>query len=59
MRAFALVSDLVPSEAVELYLRKEDAIDAMNAAITDEPQWVDVLHVEAVDLRWRARRTRG
>jgi hypothetical protein len=38
VRAFALVSDLSPVEAVELYLREEDALEAMRAAITDEPQ---------------------
>jgi hypothetical protein len=50
MRAFALVSDLAPAEAVELYLREEEAVKAMEAAIGDEPQWVDVLRVEPVVL---------
>jgi hypothetical protein len=50
VRAFVLVSDLASKEAVEVFLREEDALAALDAAVADVPQWVDVLHVEAVDL---------
>ena len=50
MKAFALVSDLGGIEAVEIYLREQDAVEALDAALRDVPEWADVLHVEAVDL---------
>ena len=41
---------LAPENAVELFVRKEDAVAAMEAAIADEPDWVSLLRVEPVDL---------
>jgi hypothetical protein len=35
---------------VEVYLRWEDALASMQAAIRDEPQWVNVLRIELVNL---------
>jgi hypothetical protein len=50
VQAFALVSDLGGNEAVEIYVREQDAVEALDAAVWDVPQWVNVLHVERVDL---------
>jgi hypothetical protein len=59
VRAFAIVSVLAPEEAVELFLREEEALAAVQAAILDVPGWEGVLRVEAVDLReTQPRRTR-
>jgi hypothetical protein len=50
MQAYALVTDLAPSEAVELYLREEDALHVMREVLHNEPGWRDLLHVLPVEL---------
>lgn len=49
MRAYALV-ELGDSEAIDLFLREEDARAALEDAIGDEPQWAGLLSVEEVEL---------
>lgn len=49
MRAYALV-ELGDSEAIDLFLREEDARVALEDALRDEPQWAGLLHVEAIEL---------
>jgi hypothetical protein len=52
MRAFALV-ELGDSEAIDLFLREEDARQALEECLRDEPDWVGTLYVEAVELNER------
>jgi hypothetical protein len=33
-----------------LFLREEDACCALEDALRDEPEWVGLLHVEAIEL---------
>jgi hypothetical protein len=52
-RSTVLVYALVSSQArdaVELYVRREDAQAALLDALEDVPEWQDVLRVEAVVL---------
>jgi hypothetical protein len=53
MRAYALV-ELGDSEAIDLFLREEDAQEALEAALHDEPCWAGTLTVEPVELDERA-----
>jgi hypothetical protein len=53
MHAFALV-ELGDSEAIELFLREEDARRALEEILGDEPQCVGLLCVEAIELDERA-----
>jgi hypothetical protein len=50
VRAFAIVSVLAPEEAVELFLREEEALAEVRAAILDVPEWKDLLRIEVDDL---------
>jgi hypothetical protein len=52
VRAFVLV-ELGDSEAIDLFLREEDAQAALEDAIRDEPDWACVLSVEAIELDGR------
>lgn len=49
MRAFALV-ELGDSEAIELFLREEDARRALAECPSDEPDWAGTLFVEQIEL---------
>jgi hypothetical protein len=49
MRAYALV-ELGDSEAIDLFLREEDAEAALQDALRDEPEWVGLLSVAPVEL---------
>ena len=49
MRVYALV-ELGDSEAIDLFLREEDARQALGDALADEPDWIGTLYVEAVEL---------
>jgi len=44
VRAFTLV-ELGDSEAIDLFLREEDARAALEDAIRDEPDWAGLLYV--------------
>jgi hypothetical protein len=47
---YLLISDEAPSEAVDVYLRRDDAEAALRAALDDEPEWQENLHVEKAEL---------
>jgi hypothetical protein len=49
VRAFALV-ELGDPEAIDLFLREEDARRALKEALGDEPGWASVLRVEEIEL---------
>ena len=49
VRAFALV-ELCDSEAIDLFLREEDAKQALADALRDEPSWAGKLWVEPIEL---------
>jgi hypothetical protein len=49
VRAFALV-ELGDSEAIDLFLREEDARRAVEQALRDEPEWTGLLYVKAIEL---------
>jgi hypothetical protein len=49
VRAFALV-ELGDSEAIDLFLREEDARRALEAGLQDEPNWIGTLFVEPIEL---------
>jgi hypothetical protein len=53
MRAYALV-ELGDSEAIDLFLREEDAQAALEDALNDEPGWTGTLTVEPIELDERA-----
>jgi hypothetical protein len=49
VRAYALV-ELGDSEAIDLFLREEDAERALEECLQDEPQWAGLLRVGLVEL---------
>ena len=49
MRAFVLV-EIGDSEAIDLFLREEDAQAALEDALHDEPGWAGTLTVEPIEL---------
>ncbi|HSC73447.1 MAG TPA: hypothetical protein VLB89_04720 [Gaiellaceae bacterium] len=49
MRAFALV-ELGDSEAIDLFLREEDARRALEECLADEPDRVGMLYAEPVEV---------
>ena len=49
MQAFALV-ELGDNEAIDVFLRQEDAYDALNRILADEPQWLCLLYVAPIKL---------
>ena len=42
--------ELGDSEAIDLFLREEDARTALEDAIRDEPEWAGLLYVKPVEL---------
>lgn len=49
MRAYALC-ELGDQEAIDLFLRREDAFTALADAVWDEPDWAGLLYVAPVEL---------
>ena len=49
MRFWALVDHFV-EEAIELYLTREQAEQALRDLLTDEPEWAGMFEVEVVGL---------
>jgi hypothetical protein len=53
MQAYALVTALDSDEAVDVFLRREDAEAALAGCLRDEPSWIDVLSVVGIELHER------
>ena len=49
MRFFGLV-DLSLAEAIELYVRREDAERTLAELLRDEPQWRSLFRIEEIEL---------
>jgi hypothetical protein len=49
MRAYAL-ADVGDHLAVDVFLRREDAFEALEDALRDEPRWAGNLHVVPIEL---------
>jgi hypothetical protein len=49
MQVYALIQKS-DSQAIDVFLSKEDAERALADCLGDEPDWVDLLGIEAVDL---------
>lgn len=52
MRAYALV-ELGDDQAVDVFVRREDAFAALDDAIKDEPDWAGMLSVVPIELESR------
>lgn len=49
MTAFALV-ELGDSQAVDVFVKREDAFAALEDALRDEPDWAGTLYVVPIEL---------
>jgi hypothetical protein len=49
MRAYAL-AEIGGRLAVEVFVRSEDAFDALDDAVRDEPEWLTTLFVAPIEL---------
>jgi hypothetical protein len=49
VRAYALM-EIGDDQAVDVFLRREDALAALEDAITDEPGWMEILYVAPIEL---------
>jgi hypothetical protein len=49
VRAWALV-ELGDQEAIDVFVRKEDALKALEDAVNDEPEWNGSLFVAPIEL---------
>jgi hypothetical protein len=49
MRAFAL-AEIGRSEAIDVYLRREDAWAALEEILNDDPDWAGALFVTPIEL---------
>jgi hypothetical protein len=49
VRAYALV-ELGDRLAVDVFLKRDDALAAPNDALRDEPQWAGTLYVAPIEL---------
>jgi hypothetical protein len=49
VRAYALV-ELGDAEAIDLFLREEDAQAPLEDVLGDEPDWAGLLYVAAIEL---------
>jgi hypothetical protein len=49
MRAYAL-AEIGDRLAVDLFVRREDAFEALDEALRDEPQWAGALFVAPIEL---------
>jgi hypothetical protein len=56
MRAYALV-ELGDSQAIEVFLRSDDAFTALADALSDEPDWIYLLSVVPIELDEREMST--
>ena len=53
VRVYALV-ELGDQEAIDVFLRREDAFAALADCVRDEPDWAWLLYVEPIELDERA-----
>ena len=53
MQVYALV-ELGDQEAIDVYLRREDAFAALADCVRDEPSWAGLLYVAPIELDERA-----
>lgn len=49
MRAYALV-EIGDDQAVDVFVRREDAFAALEDAIKDEPDWAGILYIVPIEL---------
>ena len=49
MRVYALV-DLGDQEAIDVFIRREDAFAALRDCLRDEPDWTGFLYVAPIEL---------
>jgi hypothetical protein len=49
--------ELADHEAIDVFVRKEDALKALEDACTDEPQWEGTLFVAPIELDERDQNT--
>ncbi|HEY8629201.1 MAG TPA: hypothetical protein VIL73_01485 [Gaiellaceae bacterium] len=49
MRAYALV-EIGDEQAVDVFVRREDAVAALEDAIKDEPDWAGILYIVPIEL---------
>jgi hypothetical protein len=49
VRAYALV-EVGDREAIDLFLRREDAVAALEGCVRDEPDWEGLLYVVPIEL---------
>jgi hypothetical protein len=50
---YALITAESPEEAVDVFLRREDAEAALAGCLQDEPDWRDVLSIVPIELDGR------
>jgi hypothetical protein len=50
MDAYALITAESPEEAVDVFLRREDAEMALAECLHDEPDWAGLLRVVPIEL---------
>jgi hypothetical protein len=53
LRAYALV-EIGDDQAVDVFVRREDAFAALEDAIRDEPDWAGILYVAPIELDGRS-----
>ena len=49
MRAYALV-EIGDQEAIDVFLRREDAFAVLEEVLHDEPEWTSLLYVAPIEL---------
>jgi hypothetical protein len=49
VRAYALV-EIGDEQAVDVFVRREDAVAALEDAIKDEPDWAGILYIVPIEL---------
>jgi hypothetical protein len=49
MRGYALV-EVGDTQAVDVFLRRDDALQALEAAVLDVPEWLGVLFIAPIEL---------
>ena len=53
MQVYALTSSHVPNETLDLFLTQDAAEAELREILEDEPEWVNVLRVEPIELDGR------